>query len=255
MPPFCYTAVLWQASPSSTVRSSVTANIRQGADALLLRSIYQQQILKNPAHASRDLSLALELLEPLGGPREARKWVVGAYNLNYVHAVSCGDLSSLETTFRRIRALEGKLSKNEGYRRALCTWLEGLLMAPLGATRGAMRFLNRATTWLFKHRYFHPGALCSIDRALLCSRDDEGRQATDILFETETILATAGNGAEAYLDCWKGFLASARITEEELVAFRATFFAPLGLREQGIFRPLPIALGSSSGRYSLDLAR
>jgi len=142
------------------------------AATLVLRAEFFDQLGRDASRASLDLGLALELLEPTKSPQAARLWTSALHYLLHIYAVGRVDLATLEVTFRRIRRIGKRLSKNDGHRRALTTWLEALLMAPLGATRGAKRLLNRSQAWLAKKGY-PTATLCSLDLALLHLRDEE----------------------------------------------------------------------------------
>ena len=216
------------------------------AKALLIRAVYYQQLLRDPAQAALDLGLALELIEPKNSPSEARLWVAAVHNLNYVYAMGCSDLTALRVTLRQVHGLAKKLSKNEGYRRALCAWTEALLIAPLGSTRWAKRLLIKARAWLFKHRYYHPGTLCAIDLATLHLRDSEEEDARAVLEDLGLKLAAAKPATATYLEYWLELRLPQNLLKENLAAFRAAI-VPLGAQGSGMFQPSTMIIGATSG--------
>ena len=216
------------------------------AKALSLRAIYFQQLLNDSTNAALDIGQALELIEPKNSPEEARIWFAAIHNLNFVSSAGCGDLSTLRTTLRRVHDLEQRLSKNEGYRRALCSWTEGLLLAPLGSTRASKRLLSRCCGWFFRHQHYLMGTLCGIDLALLQLRDGENQLALATVKEVGENLAAAGPAAAAYLEFWVNHRLAEELSEESLTAFR-TAMRPLASRLPANGQPSTMTIGPYSG--------
>lgn len=137
------------------------------ADTLVLRALFHFHLRHDHAAAVSDASAALKLVEAKRSPREARTWKSAIHNLGVVYSRGAGDLATIETTLKRVREAGKKLSRHEPLRRMFCLWIQGLLLAPLGATRKAAKLIAKAGNWMDRNGHPMDGWLCLIDLAIL----------------------------------------------------------------------------------------
>lgn len=215
------------------------------ANSFLVRAIFHQKVLNDSAQAALDLGQVLEIVDPKSSACEARLWIAAIHNLNYIYALRSTDLASLRSSLRLVRGVGKRLSKNEAYRRKLCIWTEALLLAPLGATRSAKRLLIKAKAWLFLNKYYHAGALCAVDLAILQLRDDEKQAAASTVDDLLQILAVAGPATAVYLEFWLHRHLPLDLLERQLLSYREEI-VPLGMRGAGMFQPFTTIIGATS---------
>jgi tetratricopeptide (TPR) repeat protein len=193
------------------------------ADALVLRGLFHHFLRNDHCAAAQDTSKALDLVQAKRSPREGRTWWCALNNLRVIYTSGTSDLPTLEATLSRVRMAGRKLTRHEPLRRMFCLWIQGLLLAPLGASRKAERFLTKAMIWLYRNQYSQFALLCSVDLAWLNFRAGDEDSAMAILSK----LPRAGGDARlrTYLDanlekCWSNGLG-----DESLAAVREALTA------------------------------
>ena len=196
------------------------------ADTLVLRGFCHQYVRNDLPAASREMSNALQLLEPGRSPREARTWASAIHNLSVIYAKGHSDLGILDATLKQIRKAAAALSGREVFRRNLCYGVEALLLAPLGSARMAERLLKRVCRWFFKHGHFHRGALSSIDLAIIHLRGGDKEAALEVVEQLKAELAKAPPEVRRYVEGWlenwfRG--EAAELQAEDLTPIREAF--------------------------------
>ena len=215
------------------------------ADALVLRGLLRQKLQKDLAGAAQDFGAALKLLEPKRSDREARTWLIALHDLCVVYANGAHDLATLENNLKQVRQAAAALTRHEAFRRNLCSWVEALLLVPLGSGRQAERLLNRARNWFFRKRYFLRGTLCSIDLALVLQREGERNKAKAVLTEMLAAISSAPNDTRSLIHERLSGLLGSELQEEGLATLREAS-AHFALLESTAAQPLGTIEGPSS---------
>jgi len=193
------------------------------ADTFLLLGTCHQYLHNDLSAAARETGKALEILEPQRSQRERRIWMNTIHNLSVISAKSDGDLTTVSATLKQLRRAAARLASHDVFRRMLFVTVEALLLARLGSGRQAERLLSKTCRWFFKHRYFHRGALASLDLALLYLRDGDKTAALAVVDQIAEDLAPAPPETKAYLSKWFGTWSAtgpAELKAEELTELR-----------------------------------
>jgi len=216
------------------------------ADALVLRGLFHHCLNNDLSAAARDLGKALELVEAKRSAREARTWNAAVHNLAAIYANGTSDLTTLESTLKRVHGVTAGLSRHEPYRRMLCLSVEALLLAPLGATRKSERLLNRARKWLFAHEHFRQGVLCSVDLALIRLREGDTDAARGVISELPNEARNAEAPLVFYLEHRLATGLLPDVKSENLVSLREVLATFAGRPGSEIPQPLGMKYGPSS---------
>ncbi len=190
------------------------------ADSLILRGMFHFYLRHDHAAAVADTSTALQLLDPKRSSREARSWQSAIQSISNYYTRGTSDLETISLVLKRVREAGRRLSRHEPFRRMLCLWAQGLLLAPLGASRMAVRNITKARDWMYRNRRHLAFCVCTVDLAIVQFRTGDLATAQAILESMATTQRVDDADLQEFLDSRLDEIMSLKLAEKSLAQLR-----------------------------------